>query len=155
MILDTSVLIGGERGAIRLEALLLAFGDEPVRIAAITASELLHGCHRATDPAVRARRLAFVEAVLGTIPVIPFGLADARRHAELWAHLASAGTMIGAHDLLIGATALAHGHRLATLNRREFSLVPGLRLADVEKFRGPAASPSGRPGQLRATGSPR
>ena len=136
MILDTSVLIGGERGAIRLEALLLAFGDEQVRIAAVTASELLHGCHRATDPAIRARRLAFVDAVLGTIPVIPFGLADARRHAELWAHLASAGTMIGAHDLLIGATALAHGHRLATLNRREFSQVPGLGLADVEKFRG-------------------
>lgn len=135
MILDTSVLIGGERGAIRLEALLLAFGDEPVRIAAITASELLHGCHRATDPAIRARRLAFVDAILGTIPVIPFGQADARRHAELWAHLASAGTMIGAHDLVIGATALAHGHRLATLNRREFSMVPGLGLVAVDKFR--------------------
>ena len=135
MILDTSVLIAGERGVLQLESLLLSLGDEQVRIAAITASELLHGCHRATDPAVRARRLAFVDAILGAIPVIPFGLADARRHAELWAHLASAGTMIGAHDLLIGATALAHGHRLATLNRREFSQVPGLRLVDVEKFR--------------------
>jgi tRNA(fMet)-specific endonuclease VapC len=135
VILDTSVLIAGEKGGLQLEPLLHSFGDEQVRIAAITASELLHGCHRATDPAVRARRLAFVDAVLGTIPVIPFGLADARRHAELWAHLASAGTMIGAHDLLIGATALAHGHRVATLNRREFSMVPGLGLADVEKFR--------------------
>ncbi len=135
MILDTSVLIAGERGALQFESLLLSLGDEPVRIAAITASELLHGCHRATDPAVRARRLAFVDAILGLIPVIPFGLADARRHAEVWAHLAAAGTMIGAHDLLIGATALAHGHRLATLNRREFVHVPGLAIADIERFR--------------------
>ena len=135
MILDTSVLIASEKGSLQLEPLLRAFGDEQVRIAAITASELLHGCHRAPDPAIRARRLAFVDAILGTIPVIPFGLADARRHAELWAHLAGAGTMIGAHDLLIGATALAHGHRLATLNRREFSQIPGLNVVEIDQYR--------------------
>jgi len=106
----------------------------PVAIAAITAAELLHGCHRASDPGVRARRFAFVEALLDLIPVLPFGLAEARRHAELWAHLAREGTMIGPHDLLIGATALAQGHLLATLNGREFKRVAGLRLVAVDRF---------------------
>lgn len=134
MILDTSVLIAAERRTLDFEALLRSLGDEPVRIAAITASELLHGCHRAADPGVRARRFAFVDSLLGLIPVLPFGLAEARRHAELWAHLAREGTMLGPHDLLIGATALAQGHTLATLNTAEFSRVAGLRLAAIGRF---------------------
>jgi len=132
--LDSSVLIAAERGGIRLEPFLSSLGDVPVGIAAITASELLHGCHRATDPGVRARRFAFVEALLALVPVLPFGLADARRHAELWAHLAREGTMIGPHDLVIGATALAQGHSLATLNTKEFGRVAGLRLVALQKF---------------------
>lgn len=109
-------------------------GDVPVGMAAVTASELLHGCLRATDSGVRARRFAFVEGVLDTIPVLPFGLTDARRHAELWAHLARAGTLVGAHDLMIAATAVARGHRLATLNRKEFTRVPGLHLVPLGRF---------------------
>ncbi|MEK6767601.1 MAG: type II toxin-antitoxin system VapC family toxin [Gemmatimonadota bacterium] len=134
VIADTSLLIGAERGTVRFDALLGSLGDEPVGIAAITASELLHGCHRASNAGIRARRAAFVDAMLDAIPVLPFGLAEARRHAELWADLARRGTMIGPHDLLIGATALARGDALATLNQREFSLVAGLRLIAVERF---------------------
>ena len=132
--LDSSVLIAAERGGIRLEPFLNSLGDAPVGIAAVTASELLHGCLRAADPGIRARRFAFVDALLARVPVLPFGLAEARRHAELWAHLAREGTMIGAHDLLIGATALAHGHSLATLNTKEFGRVAGLRLINLERF---------------------
>jgi hypothetical protein len=44
--------------------------DEEVGIAAITASELLHGVHRAT-PEHRTRREAFVEAVLAAFPRSP------------------------------------------------------------------------------------
>ena len=134
MILDTSVLVAAERGTVRLEPFLDSLGDAPVAIAAITAAELLHGCHRAADPGVRARRFAFVEALLDLMPVLPFGLAEARRHAELWAHLAREGTVIGPHDLLIGATALAQGHLLATLNRKEFSRVAGLGLVALDRF---------------------
>ena len=132
---DTSLLVAAERGSVRIEALLDAFRAEPIGIAAITASELLHGCHRAADAGVRARRTAFVEALLDLIPVLPFGLPEARRHASLWVELVRDGAMIGPHDLLIGATALAQGHVLATLNQREFSRVAGLRLLDIEPFR--------------------
>lgn len=134
LILDSSALIAAERGGLRLESLLRDMGNRPVGIAAVTASELLHGCHRATDAGVRARRFAFVEAILNLIPVLPFGLMEARRHAELWAELAARGALIGAHDLLIGATALARGYALITLNQRDFARVPGLELLPPEKF---------------------
>lgn len=134
VILDTSVLVAAERGAVRFEALLESLGEEAVAIAAITASELLHGCHRAGDAGVRARRSAFVDALLDALPVLPFGLPEARRHAELWAELASTGSAIAPHDLLIAATALARGHALVTLNQLEFSRVPGLRLVATERY---------------------
>lgn len=79
MIIDTSVIVAGERGALDLEAFLRSRGTEPVAIAAITASELLHGYHRAADAGTRARRAAFVEALLNEIQVLPFGLPEARR----------------------------------------------------------------------------
>jgi tRNA(fMet)-specific endonuclease VapC len=37
-----------------------------------------------------------------------------------------AGKMIGAHDLLIAATALAQGHAVLTQNAKDFKRVPGL-----------------------------
>ncbi len=132
--LDTSVIVAAERRTLALEPLLASVADEPVGLAAITASELLHGCHRAGDPGTRARRFAFVEGLLQLIPVLDFGLAEARRHAELWAGLARKGTTVGAHDLMIGATALAHGYALATLNVRDFRRIPGLRLVAVDPF---------------------
>jgi len=95
---------------------------------------LLHGCHRARDRGTRARRLAFVEGLLGALPILTFGLIEARRHAELWADLAGSGTLIGAHDMLIGATALARGYALATLNRRDFARIEGLQLVPIERF---------------------
>jgi len=134
IVLDTSMLVAAERGTVRFEAFLEALGDEPVGIAAISAAELLHGCHRAADAGVRIRRGAFVDALLSHVPVLPYGLHEARRHAELWAELARQGTLIGPHDLIIGATALARGHSLASLNRRQFSRVAGLRLLEVDRY---------------------
>lgn len=132
--LDTSVLIAAERRALRFEDLLGAISTEPIALSAVTASELLHGCHRARDRGTRSRRLAFVEGVLGALPILPFGLVEARRHSELWADLASSGTLIGPHDMLIGATALASGYRLATLNRKDFARIEGLQLVPIERY---------------------
>ena len=134
VILDTSILVAAERRAVRFEPLLESLGEEPIAISAITASELLHRCHRATGAAVRARRSAFVEALIGAVSVLPFGLHEARRHSEIWAELLRGGSMIGPHDLLIGATALAQGYGVITLNQRDFGRVPGLRLVRIERF---------------------
>jgi len=36
--------------------------------------------------------------------------------------------------MLVGATAVAQGYALATLNQREFARIPGLRLVLTERF---------------------
>ena len=131
VVLDTSIIVAAERRAGDFTQFLASLGDQPVGLAAITASELLHGLLRATGPAVRARRGAFVDAVLDAIPVLPFGLPEARRHAEVWAELMQEGALIGPHDLLVAATALARGYAVATLNAREFTRVPGLEVVTL------------------------
>jgi len=105
--------------------------EEDAFLSVVSASELLHGVHRATSAKRSAKRLAFVEGVLSNIPVLDIDLATARSHAQLWAELARRGNMIGVHDSWLAATCLAHGLRLATSNTREFKQVPGL---DVEEW---------------------
>lgn len=128
VLIDTSVLIEIERGRVDLDA---AIGDEDRAISSITASELLHGVHRAADSRVRARRHAFVERILSALEPLPIDLRVARAHAVAWAELDASGTRIGAHDLWIAATALAHGYAVATANTRDFARVPGLDVIAV------------------------
>lgn len=104
--------------------------DEEVGIAAITASELLHGVHRAAAEH-RARREAFVEAVLTAFPPLPFGLLAARAHARIWAQLAASGQDVGAHDRLVAATAITAGWRVGTANLRHFDRIAGLDVVSV------------------------
>jgi tRNA(fMet)-specific endonuclease VapC len=66
--------------------------------------------------------------VLAAVAVIPFDLVVARVHARLWAQLATIGRPVGAHDLLIAATAIAMGYRVATHDTRSFPHIPGLSL---------------------------
>jgi tRNA(fMet)-specific endonuclease VapC len=126
VLIDTDVLVDRERGAgsPELEALI---GDEERAISVITVSELLHGVHRARG-GTRTRRRAFVEHLLASFEAIPVTESVARIHAEVWAHLADRGESIGAHDLWIAATALAHGLGIATGNAADFERVPGLRV---------------------------
>jgi predicted nucleic acid-binding protein len=100
-------------------------------LAAISASELLHGVHRLRASRGKARAEAFVEAILSQIPVIPFDLLCARAHARIGAALARRGVTLGAHDLVIAATAIANGFSVVTRDRRSFPRVPGL---DVESW---------------------
>jgi len=128
VLIDTSVLVNAER---RGESLERAVGEEDRAISAITVSELLHGVHRAADERIRARREAFVEHLLASIEALPVTTAVARAHARVWASLERKGTLIGAHDLWIGASALAHGMSVATANPGEFERIPGLVVAPV------------------------
>ncbi len=128
-LIDSSVLIAIERQRLGLDTVLAEHGEEAAAIAAITASELLHGVHRAKTTRQRARREVFVEQVLTNVAVVPFDLVVARVHARLWADLAAKGVTVGAHDLLIAATALATGSTVATRDDRSFPRIPGLSFA--------------------------
>jgi predicted nucleic acid-binding protein len=102
--------------------------SQKVYISAVIVSELLMGVHRANTEERRQRRSAFVEAVISGIGVLDFTVPVARVHAEIHAELARKGQMIGAHDLIIAATAHSHDLSVLTENIQEFSRVPGLRV---------------------------
>jgi tRNA(fMet)-specific endonuclease VapC len=126
VLIDASILIEYERGRLDLERYLTHRQQEEFFLSVVTASELLHGVHRAVQPEVRTKRSAFVEAILERFPLLPVDLARARAHAQVWAELAAAGTLIGPHDLWLAATCVAHGLTMVTANVREFARVPGL-----------------------------
>lgn len=127
LLVDTSVFVALERGQTGP-----AFdSDEQVALCSATASELLHGVHRADASQRREKRRAFVESILARFEVLPIDLPTARIHAQLWADLRSQGQSIGAHDLLIAATAAHHELKILTANVRDFARVPGLM---VESF---------------------
>ena len=126
ILIDSSVLIAWERDRVELESQLAGCADEDFAISAITASELLHGVHRASNPAQRHRREPFVEGLLARLPVISFDAVAARVHARLSAELAANGTAVGPHDLIIAATALTKGYKVTTRDERSFPRIPGL-----------------------------
>jgi tRNA(fMet)-specific endonuclease VapC len=123
VLIDTSVLVNAERRGLSLQR---AIGEEDRAVSVITASELLHGVHRARDDGVRTRRQAFVEHLISSIEPLSVTTSVARTHAEIWAGLERRGEVIGAHDMWIAATALSHGMAVATANATEFERVPGL-----------------------------
>jgi tRNA(fMet)-specific endonuclease VapC len=128
VLIDTSVLIKHERGHLDLSRTLANRDGEEFFVSVITASELLHGVHRAKDESIRTRRSAFVEAILTSFPILNIDLATARIHSQIGGTLSAAGALIGPHDLWLAAACITHGLSLATGNLREFERVPGLKI---------------------------
>jgi tRNA(fMet)-specific endonuclease VapC len=126
VLIDADLLLDLERG-LRVAGIDAALGSEDRAVSVITVGELLHGVLRAAGAVQRSRR-AFVEHLLAGIEAIPITEPVARLHAEIWADLAARGEMIGAHDLWIAATALAHGFGVATRNTVDYGRIEGLRV---------------------------
>jgi predicted nucleic acid-binding protein len=125
LVLDTNVFIYAERSGKVIDfSKWENYGDAYISV--ITVSELLVGVHYANSEARKTRRSAFVESILAQIPVLSFTTEAARVHAGLFASLAKKGQMIGAHDLIIAATAIVHNCAVLTENTKEFIRVPGL-----------------------------
>jgi len=125
-LVDTSVLVAAQRAEVDLGTLLSKQGTRNVATATICVSELLHGPHRMTNAVARARAERSVEVLLSGLSIVSFDLEIARLHARLGADLAAKGTQVGAHDLIIAATALSLDYRVATRDRRSFPRIPGL-----------------------------
>ncbi len=126
-IVDSTVLVNLERRGLGLDALpkIMPEGEE-VALAAVTVAELVTGICRVTSAPRRLRMDAFLDALLETIPVLPFDLRDARTCGRLLATLMAQGQLIGVHDAQIAATALTRGYGVLTDNVRDFERVPGL-----------------------------
>lgn len=96
-----------------------------VCISAITKSELMYGVE--VSPRKEQDRLA-LDAYLKHVEVLDYPDEAALHYGQIRAALKSAGSLIGANDLLIAAHARCLGLTLVTNNTHEFSRVSGLKL---------------------------
>jgi hypothetical protein len=76
VIVDSSGVIAAERGGHGIEWLLRQVlsvaGDQDAALSAVGLTELVHGLYRTSDPAVRARREAFLDDLLRALTVYPY-----------------------------------------------------------------------------------
>ena len=130
MILDTSVLIAGERRDESVEAIihriLTRFGEQDAAFSVVTLVELTHGIYRARTDADRERRQAFSQELRRDITVIPITAEIAELAGRIEGEQAALGVSIAFEDLLIGTTALHMNYSVVTLNVRHFQMIPSL-----------------------------
>ena len=105
---DTSVFIAREAGRP-----LRDLPDE-VAVSVITAAELELGVLRASDPSLRATRLATLSRVRAAYPLLPIDDATASCFARLADEQLRAGRKPRRHDTWVAATALRHGVAVLT-----------------------------------------
>ncbi len=129
IILDADVIIRGEKGTFDLAGWLTSQPNEQFEIAAITVAELWHGVERATG-AHRAKRLHYLQTIIATLPIIPYTEQTAYEHARIWGQLEAGGKMSGYYDVIVAATAMERGSKVATFNRRHFDVVKGLTVIE-------------------------
>lgn len=112
-ILDTSVIIAGNLAPI----------PGVLAISAITLAELQFGVLIAKSAAVRAERLRRLSILQQHFDALPVDEAVAISYGQLAATVVNAGRQPRrrALDLLIAATAHAHGARLYTRNPEDFA----------------------------------
>lgn len=121
--LDTNIvsdLIRSPQG--RVYDQIAAIGSDPMCISVITAAELRYGCAKRGSP----RLLAQVEAILGSLEILPFDIPADAEYAGIRAELEAAGKPIGPNDLLIAAHAYSMGATLVTANVGAFERIRGL-----------------------------
>jgi tRNA(fMet)-specific endonuclease VapC len=128
VIFDSSEIIALERNRGLVVSLIAGREQEPFGISVVTAAELLHGVERADNEIRRLKRQAFVEKVIELLPVFTFDVSAARIYARIWASLVQRDFTVGAHDLIIAATAISMDYTVITSNTRDFEKIEGLRL---------------------------
>jgi predicted nucleic acid-binding protein len=75
-----------------------------------------------------ARRQQYLQAILTSLPIVPYTEQTTYEHARIWVELETAGKMIGFYDVIVAATALERGSQVATFNQKHFAMIKGLKV---------------------------
>lgn len=100
-----------------------------IAVCSVVKYEMFYGSMKSSDP---VRSLQIQEGFLSQFESLPFDDGASKHAARIRADLSRTGTIIGAYDILIAATALANDLTLITHNLKEFGRVSGLRVEDWE-----------------------
>jgi tRNA(fMet)-specific endonuclease VapC len=122
-LLDTNIvsqLIRNPHGPVTEQ--IRKVGQAQVCTSIIVAAELRYGAAKKRSPRLSAQ----MEAVLGALEVLPIAAPGDVVYGALRARLEQSRSLVGAHDLLIAAQAVALGLTLVTDNEREFARIKNL-----------------------------
>lgn len=129
--LDSNIAIALLRGVSRNAEERLADAIKQgvgLALPSIVLMELRFGVYRAQNTEKAEQILD--RLLQAPFEILPFAQDDADCAARIRTDLARKGLSIGPFDLLIAAQAMVRDVVLVTNNTREFSRIPGLRLAD-------------------------
>ena len=119
--LDTSVLIDYFRKAKKKKTFLFKLAkDYDFAISVITKFEILNGSND--------EQKEFWDQLFGRIQIIPLGEEEIEVSSDILKKLKSQNKIISLPDIFIGATALTHELKLATLNKIHFERIETLDL---------------------------
>ncbi len=135
LIVDTCVWIDAERmkrnvgGTV--QTILGKTGPLDLAISALTLVELADGVSHAREESTSRLRGRFLSDLRSQLPIFPIFAEIAVEAGLLNGRLKAKGVTLGLADLLIGVTALHHGHGVLTSNLRHFRAVPGLEVVEL------------------------
>ncbi len=125
-LLDTCVISDFARGDANTLQQLKAVPPHLIYVSSVTCMEVNYGFK--LNPSRAAKIRTVINHLLASTTVLTFGVAEAEQAAQIRSDLKVAGTPIGAYDILIAATALAHDLTMVTSNIREFERVSGIKI---------------------------
>lgn len=104
-----------------------ALGDSRLVISAICHAEVIFGLLKNGATTLRT---AYDATLRGRLTMLNIDEAVADTYAALRRDCEAAGQQVADMDLLIAASAYAHGLTVATLNMNDFSRIPGIAVED-------------------------
>lgn len=104
-----------------------ALNEESICISAVVHAELMQGLLARDSKKFWAR---YQSLLANQYPVLPFDRAVAETYSRLVFELQKVGQPKPMSDLMIAATARHHNLTIATLNIKDFSGIPGVKVED-------------------------
>jgi hypothetical protein len=141
-LIDTSLWIAVERGALAAADIRAITRQEPVYLSPINVAEIRFGVETLRAGVQKQRALAMLRR-LRRKPQLRVTLETAETFGRLAAALRKAGTdpNVRINDLWLAAQAIQHDFDLLTSNAKDFTDIPGL---DIVVLKTPSKQPRNR-----------
>lgn len=95
-------------------------------ISSVTYAELFFGLQNHYSERLHKK----INQLVSLVEIVDWTSSAALKYADIKYHLKKSGTPIGNMDMLIAASAISLNASLVTNNKKHFSVVPGLKIAD-------------------------
>ena len=126
VLLDAATLAAVAKG--RLPVVLELAKLKPGEVNLSVVSQLQAETGLRLEPRAQARYGGLLKDFIGAVRVIDFGRVEAQQASQLAGYLAQQGETLSGFELILAATALAHGLTLITEDTQRYLSVPGLNV---------------------------